>query len=831
MKKILLMLLMACLIILSGCGNVDEEKIEEMKEDIRESIKFEEYQDYLTYQQYIENEKLDSEGYYSDEAFALENQEEFTEKLGSIHVTFAYNSSLNVQYFLDKEGTKLLNTSDCYLNPGDSVYAAVEVDKHVNSSKYVFKEFRVYTFDDEGEREIVDDMNDGSPNLVLDIPSTFKGTELSVEPIGQFEACEIELLDYYKDENGRKNNLTGTWYFDDKSYETEYVEISPVASYIIRYEYDPEKYFYISSNPECYYVDNSEGKVIFKQREATDEIEQYEVELHPYISVEIKSEKSRNVKINGEKTVALKANQKLEIPKLRYGERVTLYTDVEWSDLENFRELILVASEIDDAAELRYKYTLIVPEKDGQFEFNPSEYTYAHGSLIFKCFGEVVTETQYLAKGTKIYYEQKTVDEGYWLPLEENYIVVGEEEDTKELLNSIQFKEMIQVTVNLKQPEYGGTITYKMDGQVLTGDTVSTYNNKIIEMDFDLWEGWLFTDAGIYDGIKYTVTDKKIQDIKVNTLDVSKIFSEDLEHKPELKLVLHESIGAMKVSVSASGLEKKEYTFEKKLFRQENAFEEGKIGTEKGIQVTFMEKTPTSEQALKYLIEKVDKNGKTSVDAIYITDITKQPEPIAIYENIADGKAWYESIKITISIEEVTPHEIETIPNAAMKLVVAETGKELQKGDVLEDNQKVIVTITPQAGFYVEGKHVSDIGYEDTMSYKDYKKNKMDIINEHAIKKLVKVTLDSSDAYGTVTYTIKKKDKSGTEEKGAGEYSLKQGDTIILEYKVNDEYEIVDDDWFFSKKSVTKKIDVDEKMDASTIRREDYIEVRAKEKK
>ena len=71
--------------------------------------------------------------------------------------------------------------------------------------------------------------------------------------------------------------------------------------------------------------------------------------------------------------------------------------------------------------------------------FDPTEYVYEHGTIVFKCFGEVVTSTQYLAAGSKITYEQGTVEDGYWLAHGDHVIIVGDEAETKRQLNSIRF--------------------------------------------------------------------------------------------------------------------------------------------------------------------------------------------------------------------------------------------------------------------------------------------------------------------------------------------------------------------------------------------------------
>ena len=69
---------------------------------------------------------------------------------GLVHVTFAENSLLEVNYYTDAELQNKLSTRNCWVEPNTCIYASVPVEKNEYSNKYVFECFQVYSYDSEG---------------------------------------------------------------------------------------------------------------------------------------------------------------------------------------------------------------------------------------------------------------------------------------------------------------------------------------------------------------------------------------------------------------------------------------------------------------------------------------------------------------------------------------------------------------------------------------------------------------------------------------------------------------------------------------------------------
>lgn len=178
---------------------------------------------------------------------------------------------------------------------------------------------------------------------------------------------------------------------------------------------------------------------------------------------------------------------------------------------------------------------------------------------------------------------------------------------------------------------------------------------------------------------------------------------------------------------------------------------------------------------------------------------------------------------ITISKKTATlgGFTMKTVNNAVIS-VTDENGNILQDGDRVDDNEKLTVTITPTSGYYVTGKKVKDGVYQDTMKYKEYFSNIDKIIEDHPVKKLINVTLDDSDDYGTCVYTIDGEVVSGT-------IVMREGQKIKLEYTLTDSNYQIDSGWIIIKTKETATFEISEGSDGKTLSREDFnIQIKKK---
>ena len=831
----LLLLLGAILSIYVGVRTIIITKIE--------NTVIEDQENYKKYQQYNAEGKLDADGYYVEEAEPAAET-----KTGTVRVTFSTNSNLDVSYYLDKSFSTPLEQKNCYLNPGDSIYAVVSVKEDSASNMYEFSEFRVYTYNENVEREILSNVKieEFTNGYEIRIPTDLVNGDIAIVPIGEYQERKITLNDYYTDENGEKKTLTGTWIINDKEYMEDFAWINPVDSYVVSYEFDSDEYFFCSSTPECYYSSNTDGVVIFSEREANDETEAYSVELCRYFSVELVSDRERWVKVNSMER-EYDANDPVELEHLQYGNKVEIETDQEWSALYANSE-VNVESEETLSGKYKYKYTLSIPEKNGSFRFDPEEYSYDHGTIVFKCFGQIVSAPKQLSKGSKIFYEEAKADEGYWLSgkQSEHYVVVGEEEETKKALEQIHFTQKVSVTVDLPQPESGGTIVYKLDGKEIEKSNVSTYSGATITMSFQPWEGWISPS-----GEKtYDVSDDTRQTIdKVGNIEVKNIFTEDEDHKPELSLNLEKSVGTnAQFELKASGFsigttnydggwkitdifdkDAKSYAITD---NTEHVFKEQKIGTDEPIQIIIKNKAIQYGTAvrLKIVLTEKDTNKKTT-EIRYIDD-PNEVEPFYIYQpgENATAKIWYSAIKISIGIVDVEEFtEPKALNHTTIKVEDTwNTGKNstLGDGDLVEKEQKVRVSITPDSGYYILGEKVKNGSYSETMTYAEYRSRIDNIVQKHTVGKYFTIKLDRSDKYAKYTYKLAGK----VVPEDVDSIEAREGQKLELTYKITDStYRLVKDQGGIpfigvgaSDTEMSATIQITPEMDGRTLSKADF---------
>lgn len=269
-KKIIVLCCVLGLITLSGCSSASDFLLH------HSGIMSEE-----DYQKYIElrsSGQLDSDGRYV--TAQLTDEQVFSQPSGSIRVTFAENAYITVQYYLDPNLKTPANTQQCYLQPGDYIYASEPECHHPSSNWYSFDRFRVYPYDAEGNQgtELFWNVEDVSP-LALQIPEDYEGTEIAVIPMGKYEKRRLELSDYYTDSANQAQELDGTWIVNDEKVSSNVLPVSPVEPLAIDYQYNPKKYAFVSSNPSSFYHEN--GLVRFEVINATEDIDYYTVELRP----------------------------------------------------------------------------------------------------------------------------------------------------------------------------------------------------------------------------------------------------------------------------------------------------------------------------------------------------------------------------------------------------------------------------------------------------------------------------------------------------------------------------------------------------------------------
>lgn len=825
MKKIVTLLSTLIILLLAGCARFDsylEKQIEEKSGVANDP-------DFKAYEAYSNSGSLDQDGYYLQEAFETDPSDEAV-PADVTRVTFAKNEYIKAQFYADPGLSSPLSSTGGFFREGDCIYAAAALEKNAPSSTYAFSGFRIAEIDSDGNSYPLREVAPGESALVLQIGEQDIGKELSIIPLGKYLPRTISFNDSYLDNEEKEHSLSGTWTINGSPVSGVTAEINPVSSYVITYQFDSDQYFFVSSEPNCLYARNEDGVVVFNKREATDETLDYSVLLHQYVTVNLKSNQHRWVSMDNGYEHEVSANSSYEIKHLRYGEKIVLTTDVEWKELKNSKNPILLSSEkLEQGGQTAYRYTLIVPQKDGQFIFDPADYNYAHGELVFSCFGEEATTVQYLSQGSQIHYEQKeSKNTDYILPQGDHVITVTTPEETKKALESITFVEKARVTVQLRQPAYGGRIEYFVNGSRINTTEYKGDSGTRITMKFYPWEGWI---TNYKNGEEYQI--KSAPDIQAVSFD-KPVFIESPEHKPLLEVVLKKSVGSgLRFEFAASGLNRKDYQYESEWYRSDYTIVKSQpIGTEKGVTISISNGAIQSGTAIKIQVEMMgeDKSGvKTQkVTKSYyrlINNLAENIAPIDIYESATMGSSdvWYKNIKITISLVDVVEYVAPRTPAKGIVTIRnAQTGETLKPGNILEGSEKVTVTISAYNGYYVDGSNTKNGVYQTTTTFEKCVAGIQKMVDDHPVRKYCKISLNANDPHGTCIFKYAGKVVSGT-------INVKPGEAVTLEYSITDPKYVIDGATGFlgsplgkNDKEVKKDLTITGEYDGKTLTTESF---------
>lgn len=419
MKRLALILSAGVVVtMLSGCGQVDEY----LQNRFLEKSGILEDQEYQQYSEMKQNNQLGEDGTFNDTDVFTETTVTDVADV-SVHVTFAENRYLDIQYYLDSDMTQRIDTTQCYLNPGDTIYASVE-SKNPNSNLYALSTYRIYEYDSENtvKNETTYPIED-KDNLVYQIPSTFTGSEISIVPIGEYPDRKLTMKAFYIDDSQQEKELAnaGTWTINDEECTGNSASISPIVSYVLKYKFDKDNYFFVAASPKCFTEQpDQKGIVEFLEANPTDEDMEYSVELHPYLTLTISLSENGTISLDDNIAETIKKNKSWTCEKLKYGDVLVVESAGECKISAGDYKHIKVSK---DPITHGYRYTLqIVAETTDTIsdDIDIDEYvtitlpeTAAHGTCKYKLDGKSVSGTVQLQESQKLTVTYAITDSDY----------------------------------------------------------------------------------------------------------------------------------------------------------------------------------------------------------------------------------------------------------------------------------------------------------------------------------------------------------------------------------------------------------------------------------
>ena len=284
MKRFIKILLLPVLLVLSGCTQIREKAEQLMWEHSGVAEDF----SYIQYQQMDAANALDEDGLYH--SAELEAYEKRQEKSGSVHVSFARNDFLHFDYYRDATLSEPLEATDCWLNPGEAVFAGEPELTNPISKLYRFSEFVVLELSEKGSiRGVLQNVKD-IPGEIYRIPDDFIGTDISIIPIGEYLDRTVKLSAVSVAPDGSRTSLeNGSWEINGNTFGNVSVKLNPIESYRINYDYSPyrEKLYFAGSTPESYWENSRDGTITFLAEPSDKDYMEFEVRLQPYSQMTI----------------------------------------------------------------------------------------------------------------------------------------------------------------------------------------------------------------------------------------------------------------------------------------------------------------------------------------------------------------------------------------------------------------------------------------------------------------------------------------------------------------------------------------------------------------
>ena len=285
-KRSSILLSLLFIFLMSGCSSI-ENKISQLmweKSGVADEIQ------YIQYEQMKSAGALDEEGLYHSKELEDLQAAESEKPNGSVHVSFARNEFIQIEYYRDEALTEVLETFNCRLDPGDTIYASAPVLKDPVNELYRFSEIRVQELDENGNiRKTLAAVRD-LPGIIFQIPEDFTGSDLCIVPLGKYLSRKINLRAVYRHPDETESLLeNGVWYVNGKMHGNGSLELNPLVSYRIAYDYNTyqENWYYAGSEPDSYWDKSSDAVITFLADPSDISVTDYVVRLHPYGSMKI----------------------------------------------------------------------------------------------------------------------------------------------------------------------------------------------------------------------------------------------------------------------------------------------------------------------------------------------------------------------------------------------------------------------------------------------------------------------------------------------------------------------------------------------------------------
>ena len=718
MKKYLAIVIVFCSILMFGCENTKDKEQSDLFMQQYLLHDNEQYNDYLAKKQLNEG-MINEEGFYTDSEI---DDAELDIPSGMVHVSFAHHSLMTVTYYLDSAMLEKIDENNCFLNPGDTIFAKIDTTNLVQSNTYEFHGFRLAAFDGtqsnynyaffEGEK--------------ITIPDDIQYSEISIIPEGKYKKRNLSFDTEFSDPALKALGLSPVWIVvtGPQSVSTVFDSYSLEANstFRVKAEFNSSKYYLIEDevSPEYESYDEKEGIVTFKQYAASNAIDNYSIKLGPKFEFEIEklsADGEVKVRIDDQEPFDYKDHDQRFIGSAKEGAVVRIEGAIH--DIGAVKNLTRTNNQA---------YEYVVGKGSGKLIFDPENYSYSHGKVVFyDAEHNIILSKTELTIGDRIYLTGKP-DEGYSFNKGDGKVPITVDSDIEYLLNNMLSFEK-QWKLLLRQPDKGGTIVYYLNGkEVKTKEVTMSEETDKLTANFQAEAG--FKAKNLSDGAECKVTDEdhniRFIDNNGGEIPVDKVFEPSEAQKASLMVRLDDSVGEeakfniyngndtaindKKCYVKKSMFEKTEssQSASEKMktilgFDENVLLENEPIDTTNELKIAVSDWSLIKNEALRIDVEKTDVSQKKTIEVYYITsgsgsqmidtavgDQSIEIKISKVYGTVFNVKEFvYENGTVIISYDDVTDHS------------------EIKDGDFVDDSRKIKIVLTADEGYQLKQKSVN----------------------------------------------------------------------------------------------------------------------------
>ena len=710
MKKYVAMVAATTCVFLSGCS------AEELKDKPDAMMKNyllhdnSQYNEYLNMKE-LNEENVDADGYYFDEEIA---KSELESHPGMIHVSFASNSLLTVKYFIDSDCKEEIDKKNCFLNPGDTIYAKVDSTSLVQSNTYEFHGFTIAVFDGDQANFNYASIDDTK----ITIPNDIQYREISIIPDGAYKSRNLSFKADFKDVSGNTIPLSPVWTINvgEQSYSTksDSYSVEANAAFRVKAQYDPNEYYFIKdeSEPICESFNDESGTVTFAQYDAQSAVDSYKLVFGKKFDIRIDSVSATapvTIWVDGKKydpEYPLIASAKL-------GAEVRIESTGTITGIGTTKNLIRLTNN---------GYVYSVYNESEAFEFDPSQYTYPNGKVTFyDSDHNEITKVTSLNIGDVIYYVGKPND-GYTFNMGDKEKKLNVDSNIEYMLkNELKFTQ--KQKIDLPQPDKGGTITYYLNGKEVKEDkSYFAAGTDKLTASFKPSERYKVNNLSDQAECVVSTSDHRIKfkDNDGNEVSIDKVFELSSTQKANLSVVLDDTVGTeIKLNIyngTSTPINDKKSYVSKEFFDSwgnplglddNELLDDYKVETVSGLKIAVSDWSPLKNEAIRIDVTKTNASKKKTTEVYYILTGSGSQ---SISTDSGDS-TYYTDIDINISKVKGSKFNAQdyTYDNGQVVFTFDDTtGKEtLRSGDFVDNSRKLKITLTANANYQVYEKSIN----------------------------------------------------------------------------------------------------------------------------